>query len=385
MTPTVEMKPLSQKKRRFVFFLSLALFLFAVPFSVFYAIGYRFDFTSELTSIKSVGGLYVRNDTDATEIFVNNEPVRDMRVFQRAAYIQNLEAGMHRLHVQGNNVQTWVKNLPVYAHFVTEVASFNMPQVPQIRIITQWNNPLDGRGVVFDAATSTAFDFASSTTALHFASSSTATSSLIVNPEYAYVASLIASSTEMQMILNGQEKEPFRFDTEQATSVPLLDLLAATTTRSWRDLSLYENEGEIYISWNGNPDDVPYYYCVIYQGEKKTSSEYGKHVTDALLKQFKGSSNLSALQGERVCRSDIRIDRLGKEVLWFDFFPDSGDLVLLHLEDGLYVVEVDDRAWQNTQLLYPGEDIHVVQDGGRIYVKDGEYYVEVFTEIASQQ
>ena len=385
MTPTVEMKPLSQKKRRFVFFLSLALFLFAVPFSVFYAIGYRFDFTSELTSIKSVGGLYVRNDTDATEIFVNNEPVRDMRVFQRAAYIQNLEAGMHRLHVQGNNVQTWVKNLPVYAHFVTEVASFNMPQVPQIRIITQWNNPLDGRGVVFDAATSTAFDFASSTTALHFASSSTATSSLIVNPEYAYVASLIASSTEMQMILNGQEKEPFRFDTEQATSVPLLDLLAATTTRSWRDLSLYENEGEIYISWNGNPDDVPYYYCVIYQGEKKTSSEYGKHVTEALLKQFKGSSNLSALQGERVCRRDIRIDRLGKEVLWFDFFPDSGDLVLLHLEDGLYVVEVDDRAWQNTQLLYPGEDIHVVQDGGRIYVKDGEYYVEVFTEIASQQ
>ena len=124
---------------------------------------------------------------------------------------------------------------------------------------------------------------------------------------------------------------------------------------------------------------------MIYQGEKKTSSEYGKHVTEALLKQFKGSSNLSALQGERVCRSDIRIDRLGKEVLWFDFFPDSGDLVLLHLEDGLYVVEVDDRAWQNTQLLYPGEDIHVVQDGGRIYVKDGEYYVEVFTEIASQQ
>jgi hypothetical protein len=56
----------------------------------------------------------------------------------------------------------------------------------------------------------------------------------------------------------------------------------------------------------------------------------------------------------------------------------------MHLSDGLYAVEVDDRAWQNTQLLYPGTDIHVVQDGGRIYVQDGEYYLEVFTEIASQ-
>ncbi len=383
MTPTIEMKPLSQKKRRFVFLLSLALFLFAVPFSVFYAIGYRFDFSSELTSIKSVGGLYVRNDIDATEIYVNNEPVHDMRVFQRAAYIQNLEAGVHRLHVQGNNVQTWVKNLPVYAHFVTEVASFNMPKVPQIRIITQWSDPLDGRGVVFDAATTTAFDFASSTTQLRLASS-TATSSLVVNPEYAYVASLIASSTEMHQLLHGEEIEPFRFDTEHATSIPYIDLLNATTTRTWRDVSLYEQDGEVYVSWNGNPEDVPYYYCVVYQGEKKTTAQYGKHITEALQKQFKGIANLNALIGERVCRNDIRIDRLGKKVLWFDFFPDSVDLVLMHLEDGLYVVEVDDRSWQNTQLLYPGTDIHVVQDGGRIYVQDGEYYIEVFTEIASQ-
>jgi hypothetical protein len=152
MTPSMEMKPLSQKKRRFVFLLSLTLFVLAVPFSVFYAIGYRFDFTNELTSITSVGGMYVRNDTVNTEMFVNDEPVRDMRVFQRAAYIQNLVAGMHRLHVQGSDVQTWVKVLPVYAHYVTEVSSFNMPKVPQIRLITRWNNPADGRAVVFEAA-----------------------------------------------------------------------------------------------------------------------------------------------------------------------------------------------------------------------------------------
>jgi hypothetical protein len=71
-------------------------------------------------------------------------------------------------------------------------------------------------------------------------------------------------------------------------------------------------------------------------------------------------------------------------VQWFDFYADSSDIILMHLQDGLYAVEVDDRAWQNTQLIYPGEDLEIVHDGGKIYVKDGEYYLEVFTEIAPQ-
>jgi hypothetical protein len=385
MTPTVEMQPLSQKKRRFVFLVSLILFILAVPFSVFYAIGYRFDFGSEdFTNIKSVGGMYVRNDTDNTEMFINGEPVRDMRVFQRAAYIQNLEAGIHRLHVQGNDVQTWVKELPVYAHFVTEVTSFNMPKVPQIRLITNYTDPFDGRGVIFDTATSTHFSFASTTNLLSYATS-TATSSLIVNPEYAYVRSLIASSTEMSEFLKEQRKEKaeqFSFGPEViATST-----IEATTTKMWRDFILSEKGGEVYITWNGPFEDVPYYYCVLFSGQKKTSLEYGEHVYKALFDQYDAQGDdLNDVIGERICRKEIRIDRKEKDVRWFGFFPDSADLVLMQLNDGLYVVEVDDRAWQNTQLLYPGDAIEVVQDGGRIYIQDGPYYLEVFTEIASQQ
>lgn len=364
---------------------ALILFVFAVPFSVFYAIGYRFDFSDELTSIKSVGGMYVRNDTPNSEIFVNNEPVRDMRVFQRAAYIQNLEAGMHRIHVQGDRVQTWVKNLPVYAHFVTEVASFNMPQAPQVRLITQWSNPVDGRGVVFDKEATSTLNFASTTNELYY-SSSTATSSYVASPEYVYVRSLIASSTQMRELMEEmkQDEVPFRFDTEIPTTSRIA-LLEATSTKTWRDYSLFEKDGEIYMSWNGNPEHVPYYYCVVYGGEKKTTAEYGKHVYEAIKAQYGTSANLASLIGQRVCRSQIRIDRLDQKVVWFDFFPDSADLVLMQLQDGLYVVEVDDRAWQNTQLLYPGTDIHVVQDGGRIYIQDQDSYLEIFTEIASQQ
>lgn len=383
MTPTIEMKPLSQKKRQFVFILSVTLFVLAVPISVFYAIGYRFDFTDELNSIKSVGGMYVRSDANNTEMFINDNPVVDMRVFQKAAYIQNLEAGMHRIHVQGPFVQTWVKNLPVFAHFVTEAASFNLPKVPQVRLITQWSSPVTNRGVIFDAATSTRFGFASTTNALEY-SSSTATSTLSINPEYLYVQSLFASSTEQKAILEQQNKptttKPFSFDVPTSSA----KLRYATTTKNWRDFSLFEKGSEVYMAWKGNKEDVPHYYCVTYQGEKKTTTQYGLHVYEALKAQLGSTTNLSTLVGDRICRDQIRIDRLDEQVLWFDFYPDSTDLVLMHLSDGLYVVEVDDRAWQNTQLLYPGTDIHVIQDGGRIYIHDGEYYLEVFTEIASQ-
>ncbi len=108
------------------------------------------------------------------------------------------------------------------------------------------------------------------------------------------------------------------------------------------------------------------------------------HVYNALVASVASSSDLITKEGERLCRENIEIDRLRKTVSWFDFYPDSGDIVLLNIVDGLYAVEVDDRGWQNAQLLYPGTDLHVIQDGGRIYVHDGELYLEVFTEIASQ-
>lgn len=384
MTPVIEVQGLPQRKRRLIFIVAIISFFIAVPVSVFYAIGYRFDFTGQITSIKSVGGMYVRNDTQNTEMFINNEPVVDMRVFQKASYIQNLEAGLHRVHIQGKDVQTWVKELPVYAHFVTEVSSFNMPLVPQVRVLTQWTDGSTGKGIVFDFATSTKLSFASSSTDLLY-SSTTATSTFVSNAEYLYIKSLFASSTELKGALDAQKKstpkKPFSFDVSTSTN----PTVKATTTKSWRDFTLFEQNEDVFISWKGNQNDIPYYYCVNYENESKTISQYGQHIYSSLLASVASSSDLVKKEGERICRDTIRIDRLNKKVAWFDFFPDSTDLILMQLEDGLYVVEVDDRAWQNTQQLYPGRNLEVIQDGGRIFVHDGAYYLEVFTELSSQQ
>ena len=47
----------------------------------------------------------------------------------------------------------------------------------------------------------------------------------------------------------------------------------------------------------------------------------------------------------------------------------------------MYVTEIDDRAWQNTQRLYPGANLDVVVENNLIYVRDGERYYELITEI----
>lgn len=385
-TPSPEVQPLPHTHRRIVFIVSLLVFVMAVPTFVFYAVGYRFDFSGEVRSIKSVGGMYISADAQETDIFIDDEPVEDMRIFQRAAYIQNLAAGVHRVHVQGEGVHTWVKELPVFAHFVTEASSFNMPVVPQVRLLTEYQNT-DGRAVLTAPTSTSPLVFASSSQEF-FVATSTATSTLYdVNPEYTYIANRFASSTEEKLLMEAQEvaqRKTFQFSDEAVATT------SATTTKTYRDTILYELEGEVYIDWVGQFDAVPYYYCVRFGTASTTETFYGEHVVENVVAQVQAAftneelMTESEMEGERWCRTTIKIDNLRKEVEWFDYYPNSIDLVLMQLSDGLYVVEVDDRSWQNTQLLYPGEDIKVIKDGDSIFVQDGTYFLEVFTELLEQ-
>lgn len=383
MTPTTELQPLSHRNRRIVFSALVLIFILSVPLMVFYAIGYRFDLTDTTKNIKSVGGMYISSEIDTVDMYVDDTLVEDMRIFRAAAYIQNLEEGVHALHVQGDGVQTWVKNLPVFPHFVTEAQSFNMPKVPQVRIIPQWITST-GEGVLFELATSTMFSFASSTDIYTF-STSTATSSYTESLEYLYIEDLFASSTQLRKSLQAEkDSENKRFDFGPLIPVPASS--TATSTKIVDDFALYEDEEDVFVKWQGTTKDIPYYFCVRYLGKEETIDSYGAHIFDALQTQFgiQESLDKGISIGQRLCRDAIRIDRLQQEIQWFDFYPRGTDIVLMQLEDGLYAIEIDDRAWQNTQLIYPGADFHVVLDGGRLYIQDRGYFLEVFTEIAAQ-
>ena len=69
------------------------------------------------------------------------------------------------------------------------------------------------------------------------------------------------------------------------------------------------------------------------------------------------------------------------KVIYFDFFPNNGDLVLLQLDNGIFVVEIDDRSWQNSQQLYPASAEKIIVNNGIIYVKDHGIYFELLTKL----
>lgn len=379
MTPTPEIQPLSRKHRRFIFVLTIILFVTVVPALVFYAIGYRIDLSGETGNIRTVGGMYISADAKDVAIYIDDEPVEDMRIFQNAAYIQNLDAGLHQVHVQGEGIQTWVKTLPVQAHFVTEAASFNLPTTTQIRLVTEFLTT-DGKSVVSIGATSTFKK--SSTTNDFYATSTAATSSYVVNPEFVYLSTLFASSTEEREKRERQaELEAEKFTFSRATNTATSSSQLATTTKIANDVELRKEGDDVVAVWTGRDNNIPYYFCLTYTGPMATALAYGSHVYDDLVDEFASTTDLLSkeLIGQQMCRSSIKIDRKQQFVRYFDFVPGNQDLVLLQLQDGVYVVEIDDRAWQNVQLLYQGGNLEVIVDSGSIFIKDGDMIMEVYT------
>lgn len=377
MEPTPHIQPLSRRHRTIIFTLSVLLFVTAVPLMVFYAIGYRFDFTDDVTNIRAVGGLYISAPVDETEIYLDEELIDDFRIFQRAAYIQNVDSGVHQVHVQGDGVATWVKELPVFSHFVTEAASFNVPLVPQVRYIAPYNDA-QANPVYFGVASTSALTHGTTTQSIIFATTSPQTAAVEENPEFIYVTQLFASTTEDRALLRATEErqrdeQAFRF-----RQMPLATTTATTTVMA-NDILLERKGDEVVATWTGLPSNIPYYFCVNELTPSTTARWYGQHVAAAVYDetQSSGLASTTFSANGRVCRSEIQLDRLREPVEWFWFVPGDSNLALLHLASGLYVTEIDDRSWQNVQPLYRSDDMTVLVDGDGIFIKEGDFIFEV--------
>jgi hypothetical protein len=381
--------PLPRQRRRFLFLSLVTLFVCAVPVFVFYATGYRYDIFAPYAPITATGGLYISVASDEGEVFLNEERVEDSRIFRSALYIQNLTPGLQRVHVQAAGYHTWVKELPVYPHIVTEASAFMMPLVPQIRPISQYvlgNTPVY-LGV---PSTTTLFSFASTSVPI-LATTSRATTTLTLNTEYTYVRNLFTPATatatsttplinrvvdEARGIFDTAESSTTSTSTEQATTTPVI---------TERDMTLQRRGDDVVVRYIGSERSIPYYFCIPDDIVASTSARYEAQVIaarQALAEEIMLEEGLeTTTTAERECRREIVLDRQGAEIISFAFFPGTTDLVLVHRTDGIFVTEVDDRAWQNTQRLYPGTADAMVLDGGRIYVEDKGYYLELFTEL----
>lgn len=375
-----DLQPLPYKRRRGTFILLLLIFVASLPFLYFYATGYRFEFGTATNLISSTGGMYIAAERTGAEIFIDDELVRETRVFRRAFYAQSLEPGTHRVHVQKEGHQTWVKELPVLAHLVTEAQAFNLLLVPNVRIISKWQSAT-GSAVISD------FVLHASTTNEYIIPVIGSARTFTENTEYAslraHFSTTSATSTETLAERVSLQIDGLR-PTTSATSVPE----KATTTKEWQGVRLYEYGDEVYAMWIGSKEDMPYYYCADEFPRYSTTTEEvtileGLNTEELVASITEGDELIHPVQTlpeDLVCDPIIWIDRKSQVVKSFDFFPGSTDFVILALQDGIYVVEVDDRAWQNVQPLLFGEDLDMRVQNGQVYVYDGEVIYQVILE-----
>ena len=377
-----EIKLMTYESRQRFFFALLLVFLIAFPTFIFYTTGHRIDLNNEETPIVTTGGVYVTTDNLEVDVYLDDEQVERPRLFRSAYYVQNIDSGLHRLVVQKPEHHTWVKLLPVDAYIVTEAAAFNMPLLPHIRPIAQYED-FDGQSVFVAKSTSTPL-FPNATTTSEFAVViSTTTLPLAENQEYNFVKSLFATSTAEDLSIRDQiEAEISRFQfattaTAQATST-------ATTTIEYverGDLRVIEEDDELFVAWLGSIENTPHYFCVAQSASTTIAARHGDHVAVQFDEQALSTTTPLLLEDNRMCRSRIKIDRKRQAVEYYNFLPNSADLLILQLSDGLYVTEIDDRSWQNTQLVYSGDNFETVVTNDNIYINEDGRYFELLTNI----
>ncbi len=382
---TEYLSPLTRKHRSAFFYLLFLVFVLVVPVIVFYASGYRYTIGAEESRVQMTGGMYIGTLDDESVIEINGSPVQHTRFFRRATYVQGLSSGMYEVAVYGDGLQTWSKVLPVYPQMVTEFNTFTLPATPQVRVITPLRTS-SGEMVFhgYDTSTSTPFAFASSTVPFVHSTSSVPLP-YQANIEYQFLSELFLQERLIRPESPHKiEKEPaFRFLSQVVEEEDLAGTsmdIATSTVRQGNVRLEWQNE-EVVAVFDGPFRTIPHYYCLPKASASTTAAHYGTHVADAVTIATTTTTTTLRQRGtwhSQVCRDEIRIDRMGQDVEYFNFVPGVTDLVLLHLEDGLYVTEIDDRSWQNHQVLYPHGDIFVMVHNGQILIQDGDYFAELF-------
>ena len=288
------MKPLSTTKRRVYLGLSGLLFLVLIPILILYATGYRF---TSMSLIKT-GGIFISIPYSDTKVYINNSLIKQSGVFQKNAFVQNLKPGTYTIAVEKEGHGSWVKELKVFPQTVTEGYPFLFPQKPTIQEILAFHETATG------AATNTK-------------QSKVARKE---NPQYAVVTALFKPISVTA--------------TSTATSTGMM--------KTQRKLSVLNKKGILFITWNGNLDSIPHYFC-----------ENG------------------------VCKDTITI-AANSPILSFDFFPGRDDLIVYSTKSGVFVSEIDDRSTQNVHTILIGNNLDVrVYEQETIYIKSNKQYFSV--------
>ncbi len=370
MDAQIQVQPLPRKTRQLTLGFLVVVFMIAIPFLYMYATGYRLDFKKP-TNLVSTGGISITVEQADSEIYIDDELVRTARIFSKAFYAQGLDIGTHRIYVKKDGYHTWVKELPVSKRLVTEAEAFNVPLVPQVRVISEWQSAT-GSAVLPALITH------ASTTNNVIATTTTATTTFSLNTEFESLRIKFASTTEEKTESRAQQLR----DLLRKKATTTEEMEEATTTITSGGVRLARSGKDLFAAWVGPFEEMPYYFCAPDFPRYSTTTEIvmemiPEEVEDGAPEMEMLIHPIQTIPVNTECEPSIRIDRKLQEIHDFDFLPGTTDFVILVLGDGIYVVEVDDRSWQNTQPLMLGTNLRLHIENGGIFVYDGKLIYEI--------
>lgn len=141
-----------------------------------------------------------------------------------------------------------------------------------------------------------------------------------------------------------KNKNPEFVDTASIFLPQKITKKTSTTTLDTKILGklyLKKIDGKLHASWKGNQDERPLYFCL-----------------------------------NNICRNEIVI-QTSSSVKSFDFFPGRSDLVIVVLDSGIYVTEIDDSPGQNTQPILKDANLDMRVKDNVIYIKRGDAFYSV--------
>lgn len=304
------------------------VFIFGAPFIIFYSTGYRLG---DALSIIKTGGIFIHSNLSGTQVYIDGEFVEDNGLILRNTLIQDLRPNRsYQIRVEKEGHHTWIKELFVFPNLVTEGQVLMLPTDIEFRDIEK-TNPVN------------------STT-------SSAIEKPVENPEYSIIESLFDKdnldqfeavvSTTTPKVVRGQTQLVVSTTTvlvlpDFVEELEITDIQSKELIREKQRILTWLERGNVRVMWSGETEATPYFFCL----EK--------------------------------CNEYIDIS-FGREIVYYDFLPGRNDVLLILNENGVYVIEIDNRSTPNIQPILEGRNLDFrVRDNNTIFIRQGDIYREV--------
>jgi len=124
------------RTRNILFISLLILFLIIAPITVFYSLGWRFNWTTK--KIVQTGVFYFKVWPKNAQVYLNGEFKKKTDIFFSSAYIDNLLPGQYEIKIKKDGYYDWKKTLEIKKKEVTEGKNIVLiPQNPNFNLLSE--------------------------------------------------------------------------------------------------------------------------------------------------------------------------------------------------------------------------------------------------------